>query len=217
MYVGQVMTRKVVTTDPTETLDNALGIMVKRKIAHLPVVSKGALVGIISDRDLRRAQRLNTRKTPPKQKNGAAAKGALMVKDVMTKAVHTASPSTPVTDAVHLMLRMGIGALPVIEQKALKGIVTKDDLLGVFLELVRVIESSSTIDVELVDEIDDIESILTVLQKHRAKVLNYSATPRGKSGRQICHFRLRLCPIKPIVRDLKKRGVRVLEAYGEDQ
>ncbi|MDH4184473.1 MAG: CBS domain-containing protein [Nitrospinota bacterium] len=211
------MTRKVVTTDPTETLDNALGIMVKRKIAHLPVVSKGALVGIISDRDLRRAQRLNTRKTQPKLKNGAAAKGALMVKDVMTKAVHTASPATPVTDAVHLMLRMGIGALPVLEQKALKGIVTKDDLLGVFLELVRVIESSSTIDVELVDEIDDIESILTVLQKHRAKVLNYSATPRGKSGRQICHFRLRLCPIKPIVRDLKKRGVRVLEAYGEDQ
>jgi acetoin utilization protein AcuB len=112
---------------------------------------------------------------------------------------------------------MGIGALPVIDQKSLKGIVTKDDLLSVFMEMMRVIESSSTIDVELLDEIDDIDSVLSVLKSHRAKVLNYSATPRGKERRQICHFRLRLCPVKPIVKDLKKRGVRVLEAYGEDQ
>jgi len=67
-----------------------------------------------------------------------------------------------------------------------------------------------------VDEIDDIDSVLSVLKNHRARVLNYSASPRGKNHRQICHFRLRLCPVKPIVRDLKKRGVRVLEAYGED-
>jgi len=198
-------------------LESALGLMVEKRIAHLPVLLKGSLVGIISDRDVRRAQREKSKKSPTGKKNGGASQAGPLVRDVMTKPVQTASPATPITDAVNLMLRMGIGALPVLDQKTLKGIVTKDDILGVFMEMVRVIESSSTIDVELVDEIDDIDSVMSVLKTHQAKVLNYSATPRGKERRQICHFRLRLCPVKPIVRDLKKRGVRVLEAYGEDQ
>ena len=217
MYVGQVMTRKVVTTSPGDSLESALGLMVEKRIAHLPVLLKGSLVGIVSDRDVRRAQREKPKKSPPSRKNGGTGQPALLVRDVMTKPVQTATPATPIADAVNLMLRMGIGALPVLDKKSLKGIVTKDDILGVFMEMVRVIESSSTIDVELVDEIDDIDSVMSVLKAHQAKVLNYSATPRGKDRRQICHFRLRLCPVKPIVRDLKKRGVRVLEAYGEDQ
>ena len=214
MYVGQVMTRRVVTATPGDSLDKALGLMVAKKIAHLPVLQKGALVGIITDRDLRRVQRIKKGKPAA----GPGANGSsLLVKVVMTTNVHTSSPATPVTDAVNLMLRLGIGALPVLDTQRLRGIVTKDDLLAVFLEMVRVIESSSTIDVELMDEIDDIDAVLTVLKKHKARVLNYSASPRGKERRQICHFRLRLCPVRPIVRDLKKRGVRVLEAYGEDQ
>jgi len=217
MYVGQVMTRRVVTTTPTDTLDKALSLMVGKRIAHLPVLQKGDLVGIISDRDLRKAQRSKEPKVTTRPKNGGGSGGALQVKDVMTTIVHTSSPDTTITDAVNLMLRLGIGALPVLETKKLKGIVTKDDLLAVFLEMMRVIESSSTLDVELMDEIDDIDSVLSVLKKHKARVLNYSAAPRGKDRRQICHFRLRLCPVGPIVKDLKKRGVRVLEAYGDDQ
>jgi len=216
MYVGQVMTRKVVTATEDDSLDNALKLMVAKKIAHLPVLRKGALVGIISDRDLRTVQHQKDKKKNTRSRNGGGNGGGILVKDVMTTNVHTSSTTTPVMDAVNLMLRLGIGALPVIDSQKLKGIVTKDDILAVFMEMMRVIESSSTIDVELVDEIDDIDSVLSVLKNHRARVLNYSASPRGKNHRQICHFRLRLCPVKPIVRDLKKRGVRVLEAYGED-
>ncbi len=210
MYIGQVMTRKVVTASPDDTIEKVFGTMLNKRIAHLPIVKKGRMVGIVSDRDLRKA--LISRK-------GARLKKApfeLKVADIMTSDVITADSDMSVVDAVNLMLRLGIGSLPVVKEGKIKGIVTKDDLLTVFVEMLRVIQSSSTIDVELVDEIDDVEAVFSVLRKHKVGVLSYSAAPRGKSNHQICHFRLRLCPVKPIVRDLKKKGVKVIEAYGDD-
>lgn len=209
MYVGQVMTRRVHTTTKDENVEDAFRLMLKKKIAHLPVVEKGALAGIISDRDIRKtffSKKAHPTKVFPD----------INVGDIMTAEVVTADPRMSVMDSVNLMLRHGIGCLPIVENKKLKGIVTKDDLLGVFVELLRVIQSSSTIDVELRDEIDDVEAVFSVLRKRKAKVLSYSATPRGKNSHQVCHFRLRLCPVKPIVADLEKKGVKVLEAYGDD-
>ncbi|MDH5756565.1 MAG: CBS domain-containing protein, partial [Nitrospinota bacterium] len=119
------MTRKVVTATEDDSLDNALKLMVAKKIAHLPVLRKGALVGIISDRDLRTAQHQKDKKKNTRSRNGGGNGGAILVKDVMTTNVHTSSTTTPVMDAVNLMLRLGIGALPVIDSQKLKGIVTK--------------------------------------------------------------------------------------------
>ena len=89
-------------------------------------------------------------------------------------------------------------------------------MLAVFVEMLRVIQSSSTIDVELVDEIEDVAAVFAVLRKHKASIISYAASPRGKKSHQVCHFRLKLCPVNPIVRDLKKKKVKVLEAYGDD-
>jgi len=215
MYVGQVMTRKVVTAAPGDHLEKTFRTMVAKRIAHLPVLDKGAsdkgtLVGIVSDRDLRKALANKSGARPAKDPM------RMTVSDVMTREVITADPKTHVMDAVSLMLRMGIGALPVLETDRLKGIVTKDDLLVVFMEMLRMIQASSTIEVELLDEVDDVAAVFTVLRKHKCSVLSYSATPAGNNRRQVCHFRLALCPVKPIVRDLKKNGVKVLDAYGED-
>jgi len=210
MYVGQVMTRRVVTASPDDTIEKAFAAMLKKRIAHLPVIKKGALVGIISERDLRKAIIL---------KKGATNKKIsprLKVSEIMTSEVITADTQMSVTEAVSMMLRMGIGALPVVEGAKLKGIVTKDDLLAVFVEMVRVIQSSAMIDVELVDEIEDTAAVLSVLRKHKASVISYSASPKGKNNYQVCHFRLKLCRVNPIVHDLKKKKVRVLEAYGDD-
>ena len=210
MYIGQVMTRKVITVSPGEKVRRAFGAMLGKRIAHLPVVENGKITGIVSDRDLRKA--IASMENSGKGKRGKS----LCVGDVMTSDVVTASADMGVADAVGLILRLGIGSLPIVEEGRLKGIITKDDLLGVFVEMLRAIQDSATIDVELADEIDDTDTVLSVLRKRGAAVLSCSARPGGKAGKQVCHFRLKLCPVKPIVRDLKKKGVRVLEAYGDD-
>ncbi|MGK7344800.1 MAG: CBS domain-containing protein [Candidatus Nitrospinota bacterium M3_3B_026] len=211
MHVGQVMSRKVVTASPETKVEKAFGVIVSKRIGHLPVLRRGRLAGIVSDRDFRMA--MNPARSP---KSGRAGVKNLAVKDIMTKDVITTEPGMAVSDAVKLMLRAKIGALPVMTGDRLSGIVTKDDLLGVFVEMLRWIQASSTIDVELVDEIDDLQALFSTLRERKARVLSYSATPGGASRGQICHIRMTPCAVKPIVGDLARRGVTVLDAYGED-
>ena len=212
MHVGQVMTRKVVTTTPDKTIQSAFEIMLKSRIAHLPVMEGDNLVGIVSDRDLRT---LISKATSRRKKDDKDAFG-MKVEDIMTTGVVTADPGMSVADAVKLMLRLKIGCLPAVENGKLTGIITKDDVLDVFVEMLRMLQLSSSVYVELVDEIDDCTAVFGVLRKHGVRVLSYSATPSGAKHRQICHFRLNLCPVKGIVKDLKKKGVKVIEAYGAD-
>lgn len=214
MQVGQVMTRKVITAGPDDSLKSVSDLMLKHRIAHVPIVDRGSLIGIISDRDFRSF--IAPLKKGAKKKPEPRDPLSLKASDVMTGSVITADAGMNVADAVKLMLRVKIGALPVLNSGRVVGIITKDDLLGVFMEMLQSLTQSSSLYVELLDEIEDCEAVFSVLKKRKVSVLSYSATPKAGERRQICHFRLSLCPVKDIVSDLRKRGVKVIEAYGED-
>jgi CBS domain-containing protein len=50
---GDVMTKKVVTIDPDQTIEEGATLLVEKKVKRLPVVDKkGELVGIVSRRDI---------------------------------------------------------------------------------------------------------------------------------------------------------------------
>ena len=52
LLVKDSMTRDIVTLAPDETVGTALALCRERRIRHLPILSEGRLVGIVSDRDL---------------------------------------------------------------------------------------------------------------------------------------------------------------------
>jgi acetoin utilization protein AcuB len=55
MKVGNYMTPEPLTVDEDESMGDALVVMRRQQIRHLPVVNGNNLVGIVTDRDLRRA------------------------------------------------------------------------------------------------------------------------------------------------------------------
>src|SRR6185436_20495926 len=55
MVVEDVMTRDVVTLTPEHTLRDAIDLLRSKRIRHLPVVEAQRLVGIVTDRDVKRA------------------------------------------------------------------------------------------------------------------------------------------------------------------
>src|SRR5262245_54909438 len=55
MYVADLMSRKLYTVAPQDSVETAVRQLRQRGVRHLLVVSKGRLVGILSDRDLKRA------------------------------------------------------------------------------------------------------------------------------------------------------------------
>ena len=125
--VRDVMSPELVTLSVGEHLDLASDIMRLGRIRHMPVVSSGRLVGILSQRDLFRAAVSSVLAFRPKAEREWLAK--ILVEEVMTKHVYTARPEWTIREAIELMLEKRIGCLPVVEDDRLVGLLSETDCL----------------------------------------------------------------------------------------
>ena len=112
LRVEDVMTRNPVTLDITSTVQDAVDLMVAADVRHIPVVQHGALVGMISDRDLRsymlpRPERIF-------RADEARASMAVSVSAVIPSDVLTVRPDAPVVELLDILLEEKIGAVPVL-------------------------------------------------------------------------------------------------------
>jgi acetoin utilization protein AcuB len=136
--VEKWMKRQVRTVKPLDSIQRAREIMASQRINQLPVVVDGKLVGIVTDRDLRDAfpsvfesePRGRGREIPPN-----ADPKHITVEMVMTPNVLTLGPESPISEAARLMRRERVGAIPVIQDGHLVGILTRSDVLDAFIEL----------------------------------------------------------------------------------
>lgn len=128
--VADYMTQHIAILLPEQRLYHAYQTMQELEIRHLPVVSKeGVLVGILSDRDVRKYMNASfeTEHESFEDRRVMLAE----VGDVMTKEVISVAPNNSVAMAVSMMLRNKIDALVVVEPDEEKplGILTSTDLL----------------------------------------------------------------------------------------
>ena len=127
--VRDLMTRPVRTLGQNDKLSAADALMKTERIRHLPVVDEnGKLAGIVSQRDLffnALVQALGFGSTTQDR-----MLNTLLVKEVMTEKVVTTTPDTLLTDAARVMVDRKIGCLPVIEGRALIGILSESDIVS---------------------------------------------------------------------------------------
>lgn len=126
--VSEIMRREFVSLEAADRVDFADQIMRLGRIRHLPVVSQGRLVGIVSNRDLLSASLSKVLEfTRERQK---AFLGTVDVQEVMTRDVQTVPPETSLEEAARLMLRHKIGCLVVAGPEGVPlGLLTESDLL----------------------------------------------------------------------------------------
>ena len=125
---------KVHTAHPHDSIARAREGCERHRVNQLPVVADGALVGIITDRDLRDAfPSIAEEALHPAAAHRETA--AVRVEDVMTANVLTIGPTDSVARAATLMRKERIGALPVVDGTTLVGILTRSDLLNALIAL----------------------------------------------------------------------------------
>lgn len=132
-YVRELMTTELMTLQPDERLHLAADLMKLGRVRHMPVVTDGRLVGIVTQRDLFRAAVSSVL-----QFRASAEREWLehiSVAEVMTREVITAAPDWPVARAVDAMLEHRIGCLPVVENDRLVGLVTESTLMRLLARL----------------------------------------------------------------------------------
>jgi acetoin utilization protein AcuB len=131
MAVSQWMTKSVLTIKPHDTLKQARELMTKHRVNQLPVIDDHKLVGIVPDRDVRDAYPSSIRHLRGKDIDDFAE--SHIVEEVMTFNVVTISPQASLREAAQHLRKQRFGALPIVEQGKLVGIITRSDLLDAAL------------------------------------------------------------------------------------
>jgi len=138
-------------------MDEAMKIMRDSKVRRLPVLNdKGALVGIVSERDLLYASPSPATSLSIHELHYLISK--IVVADVMTTEVITVTEDTPLEEAARIMSDNKIGGLPVVSNGKLVGIITETDLFKIFLELLGAREMGVRLTMLVPDEKGDYQS-----------------------------------------------------------
>src|SRR4030042_6173188 len=145
MLVGSIMSRDLITVTDKTAIDEALRGMREKKVRRLPVLNaKGKLVGIVAEKDMLYA-------APPPATSLSIHEihylvSKLTVEEIMTKNVITVTDDTPLEEAASVMADKRIGALPVMHDGKLVGIVTETDIFKAFLDLLGAREPGVRLD-----------------------------------------------------------------------
>lgn len=135
MKVSKYMTTKLITAAPDMSVKDAFLTMSNNQVRHLPVLEDGNLVGIISDRDLRRPKWADALDdwTQYYQINDETT-----VADVMTPNPEVVHTYDRVDKAIKIVKEQRYGALPVLNKdKELVGILSAYDLLNALDEILE--------------------------------------------------------------------------------
>lgn len=140
MQIRDWMRHPVHRVRPLDSIAHARELMERHRVNQLPVVVDDRLVGIVTDRDLRDAFPSVFEVSPWRPRrapHSATDPAAVTVEMVMTANVTTAEPGDSVGDAVRLMRRQRIGALPIVDGGHVVGILTRSDMLDACAALVQ--------------------------------------------------------------------------------
>ena len=126
LRVRELMSAAVATLREEDVLGSVDAVMSMDRIRHLPVLSEGKVVGVVSQRDLFRsalgtALALGIRRPDELMRS-------LTVRDIMSSPAVTVAPDAYVQEAARTMAERKIGCLPVVEEGRLVGIVTETDI-----------------------------------------------------------------------------------------
>jgi acetoin utilization protein AcuB len=177
------MTPDPITVEPATRLSQVARLMAVKHVRRLPVTAAGSkgrtLLGIVSSHDVWQSCPPGFH---PLTASDWPASEDPSVGSIMSPAVHTTTPDTPIEDAARVLRKHKIGALPVIRDGVLVGIITESDLLDVLLEMTGCDESGLRVSFEMDREEDIIRRLLGVCDRHRmhlASMLSFQHAERG--------------------------------------
>lgn len=166
MLVQNWMTRNPTTIEADTPFLEARLILKEKKIRHLPVLDRGRLIGVVSDRDLKEAAPSGATTLDVYELNYLLAK--MKVRDLIKRDPITIKPTNSVEKAAQMMHDHKIGCLPVVDDAgALVGLITETELLEVMVEILGYKEKGTRIAFEVPDSPEACQELVHVLRDFR--------------------------------------------------
>lgn len=216
MYVGTVMRTELVTIPPDTTLLAAQDTLDKKQINHLLVVDgDGELLGIVSDRDLKKSWASSA--TTLSKNELMYLLDQVTVASIMAKNTMTISPGTTIERAALLMNQNRINALPVLDGEELVGIITSSDVITVLLEAIGIEKDSARLTVLVKDRVGVISDISKTLREQGINIRSLFTWPeKGHPGVYYLVVRVPAADGEKATRSLETAGFKTLSQYVKD-
>lgn len=166
MLARDVMTPTVYIVSPNATVAHARNLMVRHRISRLPVMEDGKLVGVLTKKDI--AYRL--RQGEPAWRRRPLDR--IPVGVLMTEQPLVVAPDTGVREIAWMFAQKNISCVPVVDEGAVAGIVTKTDLMKSALVRALACPAGDVMeDVATVSRYHSLDHVISVMSERHDKVL----------------------------------------------
>ncbi len=199
MSVERYMTRNLVTIDVQERVQTAIALMKEHSVRHLPVVENGIFVGLVTQSDLRGMM------IPSMYEE-------IDVRDVMVTDPIVISPEAPIERAASVIHREKIGALPVVKDQKLVGILTVADIVAAFISMMGVLRESVRLDVMLAGNPGAFEEVSRIIKENGGEIISVGMQAEQDSEK-IYSFRLLPRNIQSVIDHMERAGHHVVSTY----
>ncbi len=197
MKVKKRMAKKLVTIGKYSTVSDAINLMKKHSIRHLPVIEEGELIGWVTESDIRGAYI-------------ASLIEQVSIEDIMIKDPITISQDANLEEAAELLYRHGIGGLPVVDKGKLVGVITVADIMAAFIEVMGILKESSRLDVIFGGKPHAFENISKIIRDHGSEIISVGMSAHGDRAKRVYYLRLTKCDVQSISKEIEKLGYKVV-------
>ena len=198
MRIRSLMIKDPITVSDRTSVQEAIHLMRENSIRHLPVVNaSGKLMGWVTLADM-------------KQGLLPAVVTGLSLADLMIKNPITIHPDADVETAAQIIYQRKIGGMPVVDgDDKVLGVITVTDILGAFINIMGLLTEGSRLDVNVGNEPRGFEKVSRIIHDQGGEIVSVGIAP-DTSESKTYYFRLKECPVEPIVKALQNQKYDVL-------
>jgi len=182
MLVANWMSKNTITVDENDSMQDAMKLLKAHDIRMLPVMKKGKLVGIVTDRDLKRASASDA--TTLEIHELLYLLTRIKVKNIMTKKVITVPPDFTVEETALVFQKNKISGAPVVDSTGnLVGTITQTDLFRVLISLTGVAKGGIQFGLKIEDRPGSIKEVADIFRMYGGRMVSilssYDQVPEG--------------------------------------
>jgi len=209
MIVSMWMASELVTVAPETSIIDAAALMTAKHVRRLPVVASHSqylgLIGIVSASDLHRAFPPDVNPFGPRPE---AFLTSTTVADIMQRHPIITTPESPIEEAARIMRDRKIGALPVVRDETLVGLITESDIFRAFVSILASASGGVRVTFDLSKSEDILDLVSKLARLHNVRV--HSLITAQQRDRHVCVVRLTGVAVEALIDDLWKSGHQVL-------
>lgn len=208
MLVMNWMSKTVVTVDSSDSMQTAIKLLKEHEINMLPVMEKGKLVGVLTDRDVKRSSASDATTLEIHELLFLISK--IKVRDIMTRDPITVPSGYTIEETAGVLLENNISGVPVVDKKKVVGTITQTDIFRALISLTGVGKRGIQFAFKVEDRPGSIKELTDVIRKYGGRMVSilssYENVSEGYRKVYIRDYGIERKKLKQLKNELKDKA-----------